>query len=274
MASPPRVGPFLSGQSCDWGGGSGYPQLDGPTDIDAGPGKGAVRFCVFFNPWGGITPRVVGPPHTASRWDKIYGQGIDPTQTGSFQVFAQFADTAGPVDGSGWESWNHTGNSVPGNISAAFLCFCVYGFDPKAVHWSFKPDMGRDGYYPGSNKDGTAYETTTPGVYVQNTCELVILLMAHLNLLNDGNIQSTNHGGPQEQGWNFQGIKRPHKFYGNYQTEPRQWGVVLSIWDKLFTDVREYTGPIIVRHDPRDTNYQIQTLVMSIRGKPTGLVST
>lgn len=275
MASPPAVGGSAAGYSCDWftTGNTealNHPQLNGPRPSDGAPVPHCVRLCVFYNPWGGITPFARPDLNTASRWQKIYGAGIDVSNTGSFQVFAQLPDTVTTVPQfPGYEAWVHAGNPVD-QISAGFLIYTVTGFDPNAIYWEFKETIGRDGYYPGSHKSGTgsALSGTMPGVYVQNTCELVIVMLAHVNLINSPTVQNTIHGGPQDHGFTSHGMLLPHEFNNS---GPRNWGVCMSLWSKVFTDQVGYTGDLNWRTNIRDPAEQMQSMIISIRGKPTGV---
>lgn len=286
MGSPPRV-IRVWGESYDQLAGTTYPQkplIQGPYYLNAIPNPGdGIRLCVFFNPWGGVEAARFPNVLTGEDWDQIYPEPIDQIdwlQTGGFSVFAQrYWEARRPVT-HGFDEWMHKGIDVPNGsdgqsrISAGFVTIGINNYDDHAIYWSFNPNppppgIGRDGYYTGSQKMGNGLSGTMPGLYVQQPGDLQILVLAHLNLLNDGNIQTTQHGGPQDVGWEYHGINRPHRFF--YADQPRQWGTVMSVWSKNFNDYIGYTGDIPWRTSLRDPDYQIQSMILTIRAKPIGV---
>jgi len=287
MASPAKIGANFWGESYDCRAGQTYPQyptIEGPFWTNGTAGVlGALRICVHFNPWGGVQPAPFVGNSTPADWFRIYPYAeapIDWTQTGGFSVYAQNKDEVGIPTSNGFDLWLHEGNEVPdgsdgqSTISAGHVTFSVYNHHKYFSHWRFNPDppppgIGRDGYYAGSHKLGNGLSGNMPGVYIQNSGDLAVLLLAHLNLDNAGNIQTTQHGGPQDVGWSYHGINRPHRFFAS---EPRQWGVVMSAWSKSFTNFIGYTGDIPWRTNLRDTDYQMQSIIMIFRGRPTGIM--
>lgn len=282
---------YVSGESYDPLAGNTYPQwpiIDGPYYLLQGASSsaypGGVRAIVFFNPWGGVQPAQFPDSNTHLNWTKAYPTTeapIDWTETGGFTCYVQdYPPAEIPSNSIGFDQWMHEGNDVPDSsdgqsrISCGFMTFGIDNYNPHGVWWSPNPDppapgIGRDGYYPGSHKMGNGLSGTMPGVYVQNPGDLQVLVLAQLNLLNDGQIQTTQHGGPQDVGWNYHGILRPNEFFNN--PTPRQWGVVMSLWSKNYNGFVGYTGDIPWRTSKRDPDYSIQSLIMTFRQKPTGV---
>lgn len=297
--SGPAVVQRGHGESYDQLAGPTYPQhpiIDGPFFLNALPTTTdfGLRFVIFFNPWGGVEPARFPNVTTWNDWAQVYPEptsSIDWSQTGGFSVYAQNYHEVGVPFNNGYDQWMHKGNAVPdgsdgqSRISCGYLTVSVGGvpdggagatrkggYDRNAIYWSFIPDppapgIFRDGYYRGSHKHN-GLSGTMPGIYVQSPGDCNILVMAHLDLRNNGQIQTIQHGGPQDVGWTYHGINRPHRF--SYSEPLREWGVVMSLWSKTFNNFIGYTGDIPWRLSSRDSNYQMQSLIFSVRGKPTG----
>lgn len=276
--------------SGDWG---QHPQMDGPMVITAIPPRSDTtgfngRFQVFFSPSGGMVPLDHPQKRTASRWVKIYGDEIDVFQTGSFQVFWQDWPTSivhlNPEGFSGMEAWLHDGNPIPLDsqgycrMSSAYLTVGVADVNSKGPWWSFNPNpsqgfgIGRDGYYAGSHKLGNGFSGTMPGVYAQNTTECALLFMAHLNQTypSGPHVSTTLHTGPEAAGWNYAGILRPKQAF--YTQPYLNWGVCISVWWRYFINQWGYTGNIPWRTNVRDPDYQMQSLILLLRGKEAGVL--